>query len=137
MNLNRNRTLNFLLALLILVFASACQNKDTATKGNPKIDKLKLPAGFQAEHLYSPADNDQGSWVAMTFDNKGRMITADQYGALYRLVLPLAGDTTKPKVEKLIIGSAADQSSDTTTLKIGMRPTAKALKPCSALCLRK
>ncbi len=120
MNLNHNRTLNLLLALLILVFAAACQNKDTATKGNPKIDKLKLPAGFQAEHLYSPADNDQGSWVAMTFDNKGRMITADQYGALYRLELPLAGDTTKPKVEKLIIGSAADQSTDTTTLKIGM-----------------
>ena len=120
MNLNHNRTLNLLLALLILVFASACQNKDTATKGNPKIDKLKLPAGFQAEHLYSPADNDQGSWVAMTFDNRGRMITADQYGALYRLELPLAGDTTTPKVEKLIIGSAADQSTDTTTLKIGM-----------------
>ena len=120
MNVNCNRSLNFLLTLLILVFASACQNKDTTKKGNPKIDKLKLPAGFQAEHLYSPADNDQGSWVAMTFDNKGRMITADQYGALYRLVLPLAGDTTKPKVEKLIIGSAADQSSDTTTLKIGM-----------------
>ena len=120
MNVNCNRSLNFLLTLLILVFASACQNKDTTKKGNPKIDKLKLPAGFQAEHLYSPADNDQGSWVAMTIDNKGRMITADQYGALYRLVLPLAGDTTKPKVEKLIIGSAADQSSDTTTLKIGM-----------------
>lgn len=120
MNLKLKRTLNFLSALLILVFASACQNKDTATKGNPKIDKLKLPVGFQAEHLYSPADNDQGSWVAMTFDNKGRMITADQYGALYRLELPLAGDTTKPKVEKLIIGSAADQSTDTTTLKIGM-----------------
>ncbi len=120
MNVNRNRSFNFLLTLLILVCATACQNKDTVTKGNPKIDKLKLPAGFQAEHLYSPADNDQGSWVAMTFDNKGRMITADQYGALYRLELPVAGDTTKPKVEKLIIGSAADQSTDTTTLKIGM-----------------
>ena len=109
-----------MLALSILVFASACQNKETALKGNPKIDKLKLPFGFKAEHLYSPADNDQGSWVAMTFDNKGRMITADQYGALYRLELPAAGDTTKPKVEKLIIGSDADKSTDTTTLKIGM-----------------
>ncbi|MEK6781294.1 MAG: c-type cytochrome [Bacteroidota bacterium] len=120
MNVNRNRSFNFLLALSILVFATACQSKETATNGNPKIDKLKLPAGFKAEHLYSPADNDQGSWVAMTFDNKSRMITADQYGALYRLELPVAGDTTKPKVEKLIIGSAADQSTDTTTLKIGM-----------------
>jgi putative heme-binding domain-containing protein len=120
MVIKKNFSASFLLALSILVFASACQNKETASKGNPKIDKLKLPSGFKAEHLYSPADNDQGSWVAMTFDNKGRMITADQYGALYRLVLPAAGDTTKPKVEKLIIGSDADKSTDTTTLKIGM-----------------
>jgi putative heme-binding domain-containing protein len=102
------------------VFATACQQKETVKKDNPKIDKLKLPVGFKAEHLYSPGDNDQGSWVAMTFDNKGRMITADQYGALYRLELPAAGDTSKAKVEKLIIGSEADKSADTTTLKIGM-----------------
>jgi putative heme-binding domain-containing protein len=120
MVIKKNHSASFLLALSILVFASACKNKETSSKGNPKIDKLKLPSGFKAEHLYSPADNDQGSWVAMTFDNKGRMITADQYGALYRLVLPAAGDTTKPKVEKLIIGSDADKSTDTTTLKIGM-----------------
>lgn len=120
MVIKKNHSASFLLAFSILVFASACQNKEKASKGNPKIDKLKLPSGFKAEHLYSPADNDQGSWVAMTFDNKGRMITADQYGALYRLVLPAAGDTTKPKVEKLIIGSDADKSTDTTTLKIGM-----------------
>jgi hypothetical protein len=116
----KNRPFSFLLSLSILVLAVACQNADKTSKGDPKIDKLKLPAGFKAEHLYSPAEHEQGSWVAMTFDNKGRMITSDQYGALYRLVLPLAGDTTKPKVEKLIIGSSADQSTDTTTLKIGM-----------------
>lgn len=116
----KSRLYHFLLAVSILVFAVSCQKKEEAKNGNPKIDKLKLPEGFKAEHLYSPADNDQGSWVAMTFDNKGRMITADQYGALYRLELPVAGDTTKPKVEKLIIGSDADKSTDTTTLKIGM-----------------
>ena len=120
MVVNKNRSFAFLISLSLLVFAFACKNKDTGTKGNPKIDKLKLPPGFKAEHLYSPADNNQGSWVAMTFDNKGRMITSDQYGALYRLVLPMAGDTTKPKVEKLVIGSTADKSTDTTTLKIGM-----------------
>ncbi len=39
----------------------------------------------------------------MTFDDKGRMITCDQYGYLYRLELPPIGDTTPPKVEKLLI----------------------------------
>jgi len=102
----------------MLAIASCNQKPDKPS--NPKIDKLKLPAGFQAEHLYSPAEHDQGSWVAMTFDNKGRMITADQYGAIYRLVLPVQGDTTKPKVEKLIIGSESDRNADTTTLKVGM-----------------
>ncbi len=35
----------------------------------------------------------------MTFDNKGRMITSDQYGKLYRIDLPKIGyDTTKDSV---------------------------------------
>lgn len=70
----------------------------------PKLAKLKLQPGFEAEHLYSPADNDQGSWVAMAFDNKDRLITADQYGALYRLELPAIGsEVLTPKIEKLKI----------------------------------
>lgn len=110
------------LCLLAFIFAIACKKSEPFADSslNPKIDKLKLPSGFMAEHLYSPADNEQGSWVSMTFDDKGRMITSDQYGALYRLELPPIGDTSKPKVEKLVIGSETDQNADTTTLKIGM-----------------
>lgn len=71
---------------------------------NPKLSKLKLQPGFQAEHLYSPSDNEQGSWVAMTFDDKGRLITSDQYGALYRSEIPSIGaDDLTPKIEKLKI----------------------------------
>lgn len=107
--------------LLLLLLITACNGKKSSqpTAGT-KIDNLKLLPGFEAEHLYSPSANDQGSWVAMTFDDKGRMITADQYGALYRFIVPAIGDTTKPNVEKLIIGSEADRNADTTTLKIGM-----------------
>ena len=94
-----------------LVFA--CGTKEQQGRqltGNPKIDKLKLPDGFVAELLYSPGENDQGSWVAMTFDDKGRMITSDQYGFLYRLELPPVGSDTsaKPKVEKLIVGNITE-----------------------------
>lgn len=105
--------------LLFSVVAMAC-SKPPEQILNPKIDKLKLLPGFKAEHLYSPGAQNQGSWVAMTFDNKGRMITSDQYGAIYRVELPAIGDTAKVKVEKLIIGSEADRSTDTTTLKVGM-----------------
>ena len=67
---------------------------------NPKIQKLKLLPGFRAEHLHSPSENGQGSWVAMTFDNKGRLITSDQYGWLYRMELPDPGSG-----DTLVVGS--------------------------------
>lgn len=71
---------------------------------NPKVDKLKLQPGFKAEHLYSISENHEGSWVSMTFDDKGRMIASDQYGGLYRLKIPAIGaGSTAPTVEKLVI----------------------------------
>lgn len=102
----------FLLAGVVAI-SFACSKKEETVRqltGNPKIDKLKLPDGFVAELIYSPGANDQGSWVAMTFDDKGRMITSDQYGFLYRLELPPIGSdsTVKPKVEKLIVGNVPD-----------------------------
>ncbi len=125
-----NRSISRLLFALSIagLAGTACNrekgNKETGTQqantGNPKIDKLKLTQGFRAEHLYSPSANEQGSWVAMTFDHKGRMITSDQYGALYRLALPAIGDSARPKVEKLVIGNATLQPGDTTKPKLGM-----------------
>ena len=73
---------------------------------NPKIKKLRLSEGFVAEHIYSPSANNQGSWVAMAFDDKGRLITSDQYGKLYRLKIPAIGASSlAPEVEKLMIGT--------------------------------
>lgn len=96
------------LSLSALLIVSCNKAKETASADtgsqDPKIEKLKLQPGFKAEHLYSPAENEQGSWVAMTFDDKGRLITADQYGALYRLELaPIGSETLEPKVERLKI----------------------------------
>ncbi len=81
---------------------------------DPKVEKLKLQPGFHAQHLYSPSAHEHGSWVSMTFDDQGRMITSDQYGALYRIELPAIGaDTTqKPKVEKLHIGDPKAPQAD-------------------------
>jgi putative heme-binding domain-containing protein len=100
----------FLILLAILSVGCAKKETERTLTGNPKLDKLKLPDGFVAELIYSPGENDQGSWVAMTFDDKGRMITSDQYGFLYRLELPPIGSdsTVKPTVEKLHIGNVAD-----------------------------
>lgn len=62
---------------------------------------LKLAPGFKAELLYTVPKNEQGSWVALTLDHKGRMIAGDQYGGLYRLTLPPLGSSAGTKVEKL------------------------------------
>ncbi len=74
--------------------------KDTGAKATGKAAMIKVQPGFHAEHLYSPYDSGTGSWVSMTFDDKGRMICSDQYGALYRLIIPAIGaDTTKEKIK--------------------------------------
>ena len=103
----------------VMFLGISCRQKNTiAKKEDPKTQKLKLQDGFNAEHLYSPGENEQGSWVAMTFDDKGRMIACDQYGSLYRLTIPPVGSDTskiKIKVEKLEIKIPGD----TNKIKIG------------------
>ena len=57
-----------------------------APKSTP-VSQIKLAKDFQAELLYSVPD-EQGSWVCLTTDPKGRLITSDQYGKLYRITPP-------------------------------------------------
>jgi putative heme-binding domain-containing protein len=65
-------------------------------------ETLKLAKGFKAELLYSVPKDEQGSWVNMTVDPKGRLIVSDQYGPLYRITPPpIGGKSEDTKVEKL------------------------------------
>jgi putative heme-binding domain-containing protein len=59
------------------------------------IDRIKAPAGFKVELLYSVPGDAQGSWVALCADDKGRVYASDQYGDLYRFPAPAAGQTLK------------------------------------------
>ena len=43
--------------------------------------------GFKVEQIYKVNKGSQGSWVGMTVDAKGRLITTDQYGGVYRVTL--------------------------------------------------
>ncbi|GAB3538942.1 c-type cytochrome [Spirosoma fluminis] len=98
--------LGLALSALVLIGTSwvGMQGPETIGADNSKADKLKLQPGFKAEHIYSPSENGQGSWVSMTFDDKGRMIASDQYGGLFRIKLPAIGSgSTRPTVEKLVI----------------------------------
>lgn len=81
--------------------------KEKARKGTSAVAiapaDITVPKGFKVEQLYVVPKEDQGSWVALTSDDKGRLIAADQYGALYRMPLPAVGTTSPLKPEKLTI----------------------------------
>jgi hypothetical protein len=62
---------------------------------------LNVAPGFKVELLYMVPRSDQGSWVALTTDSKGRIIASDQYGGLYRLTLPPIGTSTGTWIERL------------------------------------
>lgn len=113
------------LFVITLWFGTSCNNEKKSEPASivskdPKIEKLKLPSGFHADHLYSPSENGKGSWISMTFDDKGRMIASDQYGALYRLKVPPIGDTSKLIVERLDVYSGNQSAVDTTKHKVTM-----------------
>ena len=55
------------------------------------IDRIKAAKGFQVELLYSVPGVDQGSWVNLCTDDKGRILVSDQFGMLYRITPPPAG----------------------------------------------
>ena len=82
--------------LLAGSFAQA-QKASPATGGNSAtpIDRIKAPEGFEVELLYSVPGESQGSWVALCYDDKGRIYASDQYGGLYRFNKPAEGQVMK------------------------------------------
>lgn len=63
--------------------------------------QLNLPEGFEIKRLYDVPD-EQGSWVSMTVDPEGRLISSDQYGKLYRTTL---NDRGVQKVEPIAVAT--------------------------------
>jgi len=59
------------------------------------VSRLKIAEGFKIELLYSVPAN-QGSWVNLCVDPKGRIYASDQYGGLYRFSPPRAGQPLDP-----------------------------------------
>ncbi|MDP6358664.1 MAG: DUF1080 domain-containing protein, partial [Planctomycetota bacterium] len=60
---------------------------------------IVVPKGFEVTRLYNVPKAEQGSWVGLTIDDKGRLIACDQFGAMYRMALPPPGSrkTLRPK----------------------------------------
>lgn len=115
----KSSSLFLFLMLMAVCFSCKKESKNQDTTGNAKLDRLKLPDGFKAEHLYGPSENGEGSWVSMTFDNKGRLLASDQYGSLYRLVIPPIGSNDSVKIEQVQLELPARPANDTSKVTIG------------------
>ena len=68
------------------------------------IGEAKLPPGFRTELVYEVPPN-QGSWVALALDDRGRLYVSDQDGGLYRVTpAPIGQPVAKTRVEAVPVG---------------------------------
>ena len=51
------------------------------------VGRMKISDDFEVEHIYDVSAQNQGSWVALCVDGKGRLIAGDQEGDLFRVAL--------------------------------------------------
>ena len=78
------------LAAIALGAAHAGATDPSHSTGTAVAD-IKVAPGFAVELLYSVPAATMGSWVCLAVDPQGRLITADQYGRLYRATVPTRG----------------------------------------------
>src|SRR4051812_7160091 len=71
------------------------------------VGGVRVPKDFKLDMVYLVPRKTQGSWVAMCFEPKGRLIVSDQNGSLHRVTLPQAegGEAKTEKIE-LDVGGA-------------------------------
>lgn len=65
------------------------------------IDKMMIAKGFHVDLLHSVPMEEEGSWVSMCVDPKGRLIACDQYGGLFRITPPGINGVTDLQIEKI------------------------------------
>jgi len=88
--------------MLIALVGNCFGQAPTGLKGAATpVERLKVLKDFRVELLYTVPKEQQGSWVSMCVDPKGRLIVSDQYGKLYRLTVPPAGQSGTTEVEAI------------------------------------
>ena len=97
--------------LPILLLLSTCLPVALTGAAPPAVEatpasRIRIADGFRIDLLHSVPAADQGSWVAMTVDPQGRLITSDQYGKLYRVTLPRKNQAIKIEEIPIDLGRA-------------------------------
>ena len=88
---------------------------------------LEVPEGFQVELIYAVPLEKQGSWVALTSDAAGRLITSDQFGSLYRVTVGERASGTRVEKLDVPIGHAQGllYAHDSLYVTVNLYPSAK------------
>src|SRR5258705_7598314 len=73
-----------------------------STSATP-ADRIRTSKDFKVELLYSVPKDEQGSWVNLCADPRGRLIVSDERGSLYRVTPPSQGAKGKLKIERVPI----------------------------------
>src|SRR4051794_39250756 len=102
-----------LVAVIMVVAAAAVWPLSSQAADAPSpvetsgIGGVRVPKDFKLDMVYLVPRKTQGSWVAMCFDPKGRLIVSDQNGSLHRVTLPQEeGGAVKTEKIDLDIGGA-------------------------------
>ena len=86
-----------LLAGSVLIGASSMAADAPVDEGKATPPaRIKVAKDFKIELLYSVPAAEQGSWINLCTDDKGRLITSDQFGGLYRFAPPPPGQPLDP-----------------------------------------
>jgi len=73
-----------------------------ATNSPLEPTDITVPEGFKIELLYTVPKEEQGSWVSLTKDDKGRFLASDQGDkGLYRIAVSENADGAEVAVEKV------------------------------------
>lgn len=71
---------------------------------------ISVVDGFKVELLYTVPKDEQGSWVSLTKDDKGRLLASDQGDkGLYRIAIGDSADGAKVTVEKMPVALSGAQ----------------------------
>lgn len=77
--------------------------------GTPR-DVFEVLPGFEVERLFTVPKEELGSWVAIAFDDRGRLIVSDQGDkGLFRITLPAPGSADETVVERIPVSLSSAQ----------------------------
>jgi glucose/arabinose dehydrogenase len=94
--------LTIILLTALTVIGLKAQNSAPKAINATPLENIRVAKGFQVELLYSVPGGEQGSWINLCSDDKGRIYASDQYGGLFRFTPPAPGKSLDAsKVEKI------------------------------------